>query len=98
MGHSVVARLRPDCSDLVVEDEAAVSVSVSMAVQELKPAAGDIFGIWEVGEARSAAPSKEAAEEYVQRVLPDCVMVFTSDNLWMLDDSHIESVRQSGRA
>jgi hypothetical protein len=98
MGHSVVARLIPESSaDLVVEERAAVAGSVSKAVKELKPKDGDFFGIWEVGKAGDAAPSKEAAEEHVQSVLPACVMVFRANNLWMLDDSHIDCVRQSCR-
>ncbi|MGW3153652.1 hypothetical protein [Streptomyces sp. NPDC001089] len=98
MGHSVVARIKPESAgDLVVQDEVGVATSVSRAMDALKPVAGDMFGIWELSGVGRRAPSKESAEEHVQSVLPSCVMVFSGGRPWMLDDSHIDCVRQSCR-
>ncbi|MFJ4686409.1 hypothetical protein [Streptomyces sp. NPDC088789] len=84
-GFHVVARLEVDGTTLHVTDQVAVSVSPSMAAQELKAQPAEMFGVWEVGETR---PTDEEAEERSQTRLPQSVYVYVGGELWLLDDMY----------
>ncbi|MFD9815071.1 hypothetical protein [Streptomyces sp. NPDC059080] len=93
-GFHVVARLEPDGSDLYITDQVAVSVSPTMAAQELKAQPADLFAVWEVGETQ---PTTEEAEQCSQTRLPQSVYVYVGSMLRLLDDMAVGHTKSDCR-